>query len=339
MDLFAGIFESIPDAVLVVDTQGSIRHANRQAHLMFGYDDGALPSQPIERLIPQRFARGHSAHRDRYLTGAQVRPMGQGLDLRAIRSDGREFDVDVMLSPMETGKGPIVLCVVRDISARRDDERRLRESLREKETLLKEIHHRVKNNLAVISSLLYLQSRRTDDAETANVLEESQRRVRSMALVHETLYRSGSLAAVEFSEYARTLCHEIRSSYMAPSQTIEVAIDTVPVHMPVDIAVPCALILNELLVNAFKHAFPADRRSSGTIRLSISAPDDAHTAILLEDDGVGAVPTGPQAPSLGVTLITSLCRQIDARYEFRSDGTGTRIELTVPLGGTPGSES
>lgn len=254
--------------------------------------------------------------------------MGQGLDLQAMRSDGAEFAVDVMLSPMETGAERIVLCVVRDVTARKRDEQRLRDSLSEKETLLKEIHHRVKNNLAVISSLLYLQSRRTADPEAARALEESQRRIRSMALVHETLYRSGSLAAVEFADYARTLCDEVQRSHMVTGQNITVVQDAVPIQLPVDIAVPCALILNEVLVNAFKHAFPD--RSRGEIRLQIRLLDERHIRICVTDNGVGATSPAARGPSLGLTLIESLSRQIDAVYEYHSDETGTRVCLTIP---------
>jgi PAS domain S-box-containing protein len=328
MDLFAGIFESIPDAVLVVERSGMIRHANRQAHQMFVVPEDGLLGLPIERLIPHRFARGHDHHRERYLHGAQLRPMGKGLELQAMRSDGSEFAVDVMLSPMRVGDDQIVLCVVRDVTTQRQDEQRLRDSLQEKETLLKEIHHRVKNNLAVISSLLYLQSRRTSDPETANVLEESQRRIRSMALVHETLYRSGSLAAVEFAAYAEALCKEVQNSHMDPAQDIRVTVDTVPVQMPIDIAVPCALILNELLVNAFKHAFTA--RATGEIRLGISETAEGETCIVVADNGVGGLVASEHGLSLGITLISSLSRQIDARHVTESDDTGTRVTLLIP---------
>lgn len=328
MDLYSRIFQSIPDAVFVVDSNGTIRDANRQAHSLFDYAPSELVGRPIETLIPQRFSGGHSRHRDAYLSGPRLRPMGAGLELLAKRSDGIEFPVDVMLSPMDLEQDRVVLCVVRDVTTRQRDEQRLRDSLREKETLLKEIHHRVKNNLAVISSLLYLQSTRTADPDTAAVLDESQRRIRSMALVHETLYRSESLAAVEFAAYVEALCREVQSSSAAPGQALEVELELEPLTLPVDTAVPCALILNELLANAFKHAFPAGR--SGKIHLVLRTRDSQWAELLVEDDGVGA-PAQPSGQSLGLTLVHSLTRQIDGAVTTTSDSSGTRVCLSIPL--------
>jgi PAS domain S-box-containing protein len=329
--LYARIFQSIPDAVLVVDASGVIRDANRQAHSMFQAAPTTLVGQRIESFIPQRMRGGHAAHRRAYLEAPRLRPMGAGLELRAVRSDGLEFPVDVMISPMGDNDAT-VLCVLRDVSARVASEQQLRESLREKETLLKEIHHRVKNNLAVISSLLYLQSTRTDDLELRTVLEESQRRVRSMALVHETLYQSDSLSAVEFGAYSAALCRQLHSSYAGSDQHIALLCQLPPLVMPIDVAVPVALILNELVTNAFKHAFPEGR--AGQIAVTVRDDTDGYRVLSVEDNGVGLeVGSAVESPqSLGLLLVQSLTRQLDASFTTEHLAHGTRASLRLPPG-------
>ncbi len=329
MTLYARIFENIPDAVLVIEQDGTIRHANRQAEAMFAFADGGLVGRSVDQLLPQRFSHGHAGHRDEYLAEPRLRPMGAGLELRAMRADGVEFPVDVMLSPMEDGDRRVVLTVVRDVTERRKVEQRVQESLHEKDTLLREIHHRVKNNLAVISSLLFLQSTRTDDWETQAMLEESQQRVRSMALVHETLYRSSNLSAVEFSEYARALCEESSRSLRVPGQHITFDFSLESVTLPIDIAIPCGLILNELITNAFKHGFPEGR--SGAIRLSLTTCGPTCCELIVQDQGVGGVASSEGRNSLGLTLVQALTKQIDGEFALHSSKSGTRATLRIPV--------
>src|SRR5262249_41433950 len=153
-----------------------------------------------------------------------------------------------------------------------------------KEVLLKEIHHRVKNNLAVISSLFYLQSTYASDDQAIRMFQESQDRVRSMALVHESLYRSENLAAIDFAEYARTLATNLFRSYSLPSSNIDLQGELQPVTLSIDTAIPCGLILNELISNCLKHAFPPGQ--PGEIRLDLHRQNG--TCILrVMDNGLG----------------------------------------------------
>lgn len=331
MEIFERIFEFTPDALLVVGQDGRIRRANYQAEVLFGHPRRELVGMAVEEMIPQRFAKGHSRHREGYLGGPRVRPMGAGLELFAKRSDGSEFPVDIMLSPMESDDGRVVLCVVRDVTERRKVEQRVRDSLREKEVLLQEIHHRVKNNLAVISSLFYLQSTRTTDVDTIAILTESQDRVRSMALVHETLYRSGNLSSVNFAEYAISLCDELARGHRLPGRSIEFRTQMEPLHMNIDIAVPCGLILNELVTNSLKHAFPEGK--AGYIDLRIHRLPDGRGELTVRDDGIGTGgrQTSATRSSLGIRLIESLTRQIDGTFEMRDGGPGTIATLSIPL--------
>lgn len=330
MDIYQRIFEFTPDALLVVDVEGRIRQANPQAERLFGYPAGGIIGQLVEALIPDRYAH-HTKRRAGYLADPQVRPMGAGLHLSARRADGSEFPVDIMLSPIDTADGRLVVCVVRDITERKRAERVL-DALHEKEVLLKEIHHRVKNNLAVISSLFYLQSTYTDDRTTLKILQDSQDRVRSMALVHETLYRSDNFAAVDFAEYARAVSERLVRSYTSPDCPIELAIEIDSVRMGIDLAVPCGLILNELITNALNHAFAG--RSHGRIRVSLQRAGDGRHRLVVADDGIGvpAAVATESISSLGLRLIRSLTRQIDGEFEIGPAEQGSRavLELTVP---------
>jgi PAS domain S-box-containing protein len=325
MDIYQRIFESTPDALLVVDHHGLIRRLNAQAERLFGYERTELLDQPVEMLVPRRFGKTHAATRDGYLAEPRTRPMGAGLDLFGRRRDEEEFPVDIMLGPIESSaEGTLVLCVVRDVSERRAAENRIRESLREKEVLLKEIHHRVKNNLALISSMFYLQSGYTSDEAVIKILQEGQDRVRSMALVHETLYGSENLADVDFSQYAVTLAQQLIGTYALEPDAVSLVTEMDPCRINIDLAVPLGLILNELVTNALKHGFPPGRR--GEIQLRLALGDLCVLRVI--DTGVG-VPPGVDIhdrKSLGLRLIHALCRQIDARFDLVS---GPRTEAIV----------
>lgn len=201
-------------------------------------------------------------------------------------------------------------------------------SLREKEVLLKEIHHRVKNNLAVISSLFYLQSTYTSDGPTLRTLQECQDRVRSMALVHETLYQSGRFSALDFATYSRVLSDHLFRSYGAAAEVIRLKTDLGKVSMSIDLAVPCGFILNELVSNALKHAFPHGRGGEITIRLRQAA--NGICTLQVADDGVG-IPADldvKAARSLGLRLIRSLTRQVHGQFELLPANPGTEARLT-----------
>lgn len=221
MSLYARIFEFIPDAVLVVGADGRIREANPQAATMFGFKASELQSRLVDELIPRRFGHGHAAHRQAYLSRATHAAHGRQAGIA--RGTRRRPRVSRGRAPQSDGRRQWSGRALRH--PRRDRTTQGRPTparfTARKEILLREIHHRVKNNLAVISSLLYMQSTRITDLETTTVLEESQRRVRSMALVHETLYRSGNLSSVEFADYAASLCEEVRHSQRIPGQSIE----------------------------------------------------------------------------------------------------------------------
>jgi two-component sensor histidine kinase len=215
-----------------------------------------------------------------------------------------------------------------DLIEQKRIEAQLTASLREKEVLLKEIHHRVKNNLQVVASLLSLQSESLDDPQLLAHFQESQHRVRAMALIHETLYQARDLAHVDFAQYVRALAADLLQAYAVDTARITLQTQTQEVWLDIDTAIPCSLILNELVTNAVKHAFPDGR--PGEIHLDLRA-EPGRTTLQVRDTGVG-VPDGldvRQAESLGWQLVGMLTEQLGGTIDLNR-AEGTAVTLTFP---------
>ncbi|CAJ36583.1 sensor histidine kinase [Methanocella arvoryzae] len=206
---------------------------------------------------------------------------------------------------------------------RKQSEDQLKMSLAEKEVLLKEIHHRVKNNLQIVSSLISLQSEVATPENMTAAFKESQDRIRSMAMIHERLYRARDLAKVDFGEYLRNLTSYLKSSYQP--RTAEVQIDVQNIMLDIDRAIPCGLIVNELVSNAFKYAFPDGRR--GTLEISMRK-DENGILLVVADDGPG-LPPGidvSNTPTLGLQLVHALVGQLDGELALHRE-KGARFEI------------
>ena len=214
-----------------------------------------------------------------------------------------------------------------EIAERKRAEEQITASLKEKELLLKEIHHRVKNNLQVISSLLSLQSQSIESQSALEIFKESQNRIRTMALIHEKLYRSRDLARVDFADYIRNLATYLVRSYRAYSGPVSLKIDADGVSLGIDAAIPCGLIVNELVSNALKHAFPDGR--AGEIRIGLYPDGGRQLTLVVADDGVG-FPEGldfQNTESLGMQLVNTLANQLDGTVELHDNG-GTEFKIT-----------
>ena len=212
-----------------------------------------------------------------------------------------------------------------EIAQRRNAEEAVRHS-REKEVLLQEIHHRVKNNLQIITSLLRMQSRAVQDPALSEALRECQNRVASMALIHDKLYRARDLARVSFGEYVRDLTSNILTSYALPARSVRVRFDIDDLSLSLDYAVPCGLILNELMSNCLKHAFPVGH--AGTVYIGFHAAGEEELCLVVQDDGVGVpldVDLG-RTSSLGWRLIRALVEQLGGVVQCQTAG-GTSVEI------------
>jgi PAS domain S-box-containing protein len=331
---FRRVVEAAPNAMVMINVRGQIEMVNAQTERVFGYSRAEMLGQPVEMLVPDRFRHHHPGLRQAFYTDTRARPMGAGRDLYARRKDGSEFPVEIGLNPIETEDGVMVLSAIVDISDRKQKERSIELALQEKDVLLGEIHHRVKNNLQIVHSLLDLQSAQITDPNVVAMLRDSQNRIRSMALIHQTLYQSKDFAKVDFGTFLDSFVPMLVASYTVNMERVALEIVTDGVQLPINTAIPCGLIVNELISNALKHAFPDARR--GKLQVNLHEDSEAAGFLLLSvrDDGIG-LPSDldiKTAPTLGLQLVTLLTDQLRGSLSIES-GNPTCFAIRFPLTG------
>jgi PAS domain S-box-containing protein len=345
------LFDQASDAIILENDRREILDANRAACQMTGHARELLLGMKTSDLRPGREPEEPNL-------SETTLDMDAPFETVIVRSDGTEIPVELTVAPLVTNRARSFLSITRDITERKRAQEELRrahdelekrvqertaelealnerllqeigertraevllkESLGEKEVLLQEIHHRVKNNLQIISSLIALQSRQIDEERMVAVLNDSQNRIRSMALIHEQLYHSADLARIDFAGYLRNLSNTLLRSYADSAAAVTLKVEAEPVLLRVGTAIPCGLIVNELVSNCLKHAFP--QGTKGEIRIGLShSPEDRYT-LLVADNGCG-LPEDldfRNSPSLGLRLITNLAEsQLRGTLEIHS---------------------
>jgi two-component system, sensor histidine kinase PdtaS len=329
-DRFRRVFEGATVGMVLIDAGGRILLANASMAQMFGYNRYELAGLAVHELVPERQRQVHVDHVAQFMRAPALRYMAKRQELYARRRDGSEFAVEIGLNPLPGSEGQQVLATISDVTDRRAAQIEIERALAEKTVLLNEVHHRVKNNLQVISSLLNLQSRNAEPSVQA-ALRDSQSRVRSMALMHQLLFERRDFSALELGPYLRRLGSLLRDTYLGEASVIQLQIDAPEQGFRMDLqqAIPCGLLVNELVTNAIKHAFPGGRAGRVRIRLSAGAGGDEGAAVVeVDDDGVGLPPgRGPgQGPGLGMQLLPLLADQCRARLELR-EGAGCHVCL------------
>jgi len=252
-------------------------------------------------------------------------------EIRAIRADGRIIFLENLLSQFTFQGKPAVIGSIMDITARKESEVELRHSLHEKEILLREVHHRVKNNMQIIVSMLRMQLNTIDDPKMVEILQESKNRILSMAMIHEKLYRTDSLITINLLEYVDTLASTIISDFSATESLITLDLVCDPtIEMTIDAGIPLGLIINELLTNSFKHGFSQNQK--GTISIRVMHMDEDWLDIIYRDSGKG-LPEGfilENCDSLGMQLIQNLVFQSSGEMNMTSDH-GIVVTLRIPM--------
>jgi PAS domain S-box-containing protein len=322
-DRYRRLVDFSPDAILVSDKEKFL-FANKAAAALYGADD-------TDDLVGRRWS--DFVHEDSYVAvDERVRKLTQSgeaaqlREARIVRVDGKIRDVEAVGTPITYQGEPAFQAVVRDITDRKQAENQIRESLKEKEVLLQEINHRVKNNLQIVISLLNLQSRGIEDTQLQDLLRESQERIKAMALIHEKLYSSEDMAKVDFEDYLYSLTKDLRMSHGLESGGITLNVNAAENSLDIDTAIPCGLIVNELVSNSLKHAFPSN--GGGEIGVSLTSAE-GRNRLVVRDSGCG-FPEGfdiKNTDTLGLKLVNALVDQLGGDIEIHRNG-GTEICIT-----------
>ena len=325
---FAALVAASDDAIISQSLDGVITSWNPGAERLFGYPAAEILGQSLRRLVPPDRANEETDRLARLARGEHL----AAYETVRVRKDGQVVVVSLTLSPIQDRAGQVIgiSAIARDITVLKQAEEEIRASLHEKEVMLQEIHHRVKNSLQIVSSLLRLQAASLKSPDAIAALEHSGSRVQSMALVHEMLYQSSNLSALDFAAYVQSLTASLLRSYGAEPPVIRLQFDLDPVHLDINQAIPCALILSELVTNALKYAFPAGR--PGDIWILLHREPDGTTQLTVGDNGVGLPANwNPDQPtSLGLQLVASLVHQLHGKLDLRQhNGTEYAITFTA----------
>jgi PAS domain S-box-containing protein len=327
----AKILDLAEDAIISMDEHQKIILFNHGAERIFQYSAEEVQGQPLGILMPARLA---AAHREQVQTFAKLpvaaRRMSERTRILARRKDGTEFPAEASISKVGVNGSIMFTAILRDATEQVAAEEKILGSLREKEVLLKEIHHRVKNNLQVVASLLGLQSRSAGDDQMRRMLLESQNRVHTMALLHECLYRSHNLSKIDFPDYIRQLVSHLYRSYEIEAGHVRLETKMEQLYLDMDAAVACGLIINELVSNSLKYAFPDGRQ--GVVRIELTADANQMALLIVADNGASRVSQSDleTAKTLGLRLVRSLTEQLGGTIELRTkDGTEARLRFPV----------
>jgi len=310
----AAIVKSSDDAIIATTLEGIITSWNPAATRLLGYDAEEIIGQQVARLIPPDRVEEERQTMNRIQRGQRVASFEAPRQCK----DGRLIEMAITISPIEDAQGRVVgaSTIARDITERKRAAGRMADSLREKDALLREVHHRVKNNMQVVSSLLQLQSNYLEDPKLLEPFQDCQSRIRTMALIHEKLYRSEGLAQIDFKEYLESLTVMLLRAH-AKGANIRPEFHLEPVVLSIDTALPLGLIANELISNSLKHAFAG--RQNGLVRIALSRHNAGEFRLAVGDDGTGLPDDISQSNSLGVRLVRILTGQIKGRMEYKND--------------------
>lgn len=327
------ILESSGEGILGIDRNASVTFINPAGSRMLGYDS---PPDLVGMDVCEVLHRDPSGdpglpHDNCSIKGTLRHGNTLSCDTESFRrKDGTLFPAACCYAPLiRDGTVDGAVISFEDITERVNLLDQLKSSLKEKESLLKEIHHRVKNNLQIVVSLLNMQARYVTDQQMLDVIRESQSRVRMMALVHERLYRSGDLSHIDMEEYIQFLTSNLFKFYGFPQSQVTRSVHASGVILDINTAIPLGLICNELISNSLKYAFPDGRK--GEISVAALSRPDSSMVVTVRDNGLG-MPEGmdwQNADSLGLKLVNLFTDQLNGQISMRQDG-GTIWEITIP---------
>jgi PAS domain S-box-containing protein len=324
-DKYRTLFESDPNYTILLDTNHKIVDVNNATTNITGLSRIDLIGKPLNELdlILEEDKILHVEQIINLIDGYDVKPF----EARLLDKNGKLRWVNIRLTSIEKENVvSYILINASDITELKQYEKEIQDSLHKKEILLQEIHHRVKNNMQIISSLLSIQTRYVDDRDSINVLKESQNRVKSLAMIHEKLYKSKNFDKIYLLEYIESLVWDLFYSYAIKKGRIIPILDIDNIKLNIETSVPCGLIITELVSNCLKYAFP--NQKEGELKVSLKSVGNEYK-LIISDNGIG-IPENIDffnTESLGLQLVNSLTDQIDGKIEFNRDN-GTEFKIT-----------
>ena len=319
---FRTISTSANDAIIMIDSNGCVSLWNKAAENMFGFSpEETIGKEVYEKIIPARFHEDHIKGFNAFRESGQGPLTGKTVELVALRKDGTEFIADHSFSSVKISGKWNSVCMIRDITERKQNEEQIKASLKEKEILLSEIHHRVKNNMQVISSILNLQSKFTKDNKLAEALDDCQNRIQSMALVHEKLYKVHDFTNIDFKDYISELTRRLMLGFEGSAGNVTLKIVAENIKLNTDTIIPIGLIVNELITNSMKYAFR--EKKGNEIEVSLQSTEiQGMFELIVSDNGIG-LPEEidiKSAKTLGLRLVSILGEeQLNGSIELGSN--------------------
>lgn len=323
---FRELSELLPQTIFEMDLLGRLTFVNKSAHSFFGYDSFEFANglNALQMIVPE----------DRERAKINISKVFSKKDTSfneytAIRKDGSTFPVIIFSSAVYNNEKAVgVRGIIVDITERKALEEQIKSSLKEKEILLKEVHHRVKNNLQVIMSLFNLQSDLIENPEVLSVFSESRNRIKSMALIHELLYKENTFNSINFKNYVKNLVAFFKGSYFEQNANVNIEVDVENLNLDIDRIIPCGLIINELISNSLKHAFLPGQK--GLIKISFNKNSENDFTLSVANDGK-KLPDDfdiNKLNSLGMLLVKSLTNQIHGKLYINSTEKSTEFKIT-----------
>ncbi len=323
------LFEGSSHYIWTVDRSNNLTSFNHNYTELIKkvYDAVAKLGEPLDRgkmMENESYVKNMESQYERAFKGEKI-----NFEVELSGRNNEKVFLDVFLNPV-VDKDEIteVSGIAHDVTATRLNEEHIKQSLKEKEVLLKEVHHRVKNNMQIISSILNLQSSYTSDTNILNLLRESQNRIKTMAYIHESLYQNKTFSSINFNEYLTQLISNIIHSYSVSPDKMKLELNCEKTILNLDISIPLGLIINELITNSIKHAFPAS--SKGIISINLRTQNKT-VFLTVEDDGIGIGPniSTEKSGTLGLQLVYTLIDQIDGKITFeKASPQGTRVNIS-----------
>lgn len=325
LERFRALLDETNDVIFLIEVHsGKLADFNISASEKLGYSPQKLSEMSVHDIISPDEIEGMKHIIDNLVKGRKLKNR-LTVETFLKRQDNSQINVEINISLVRFSDDAYIVMVARDITERKAFENALKSSIKEKEVLIREIHHRVKNNMQIISSLLNLQKQYVHDEEASSVLLESQNRVKSMAMIHEKLYKTQNFSEINFGDYIKSLVDDLFSSYGSYSGRIKKEMIFDEIMLGLETAIPCGLIISELVTNTLKYAFP--NQMEGEFRIEMYEIDGLYH-LIISDNGVGIPPNinFDKTETLGLVLVDSLVNQLEGTVELERNG-GTKFKI------------